>query len=409
MSRVRVARIAEAVEERRRRRETLQHRVGIRRPRTRCVLVPDKDPAADDVTIASRLLAAYGRAEGGPRPVGASDRSDLWSEIAERRQRFASILDRADAEELAQYLCNVSRHDASTGITQGPAEFHRISRQASYRDFLALMAKDKLVSLAEAVGALPLENPEQGTYGSNLYREPSELVDRISQRIGLDVTPPDIDGGLLKLDTGRGLFGERDANAIYTAWLLKRILEERAHPRVCEIGGGSGRVAYWSHRLGLTAYTIIDLPHINVVQGYYALKNLPADQVSLYGEQPPGEAGTRVEVLPAHAVIHLREPTFDVVLNQDSFPEINCETVAEYLEWIRWTCTGSLVSINHESKPRRPDGVPQLSVPEVIRDAGGFALTQRWPYWLRKGYVVEIYRVAEAGGAPVTTSRPARG
>lgn len=392
------------ISEGRRRHEVLQHRTGIRRPATTAVVVPDKDPSADDVAIAARLLRAYRLADPDQEQLSGSHRADLWSDIAEGQQRFSSILLRGDAEELARCLCNVSRHDASVGITQGPAEFDRIIHQASYRDFLGLMAKDKLVSLAEAVGAIPVENPEQGAYGSSLQRDCSELVDGISERIGIDITPPDIDGGLLKLDTGRGLFGERDANAIYTAWLLKRILEGREQPRVCEIGGGSGRVAYWSHRLGLTSYTIVDLPHVNVVQGYYALKNLSENQVSLYGEHRPGEALDRVEVLPTHAIADIDTPSFDVVLNQDSFPEIHRETVGEYLGWIGKTCTWLLVSINHENKPPRHDGAPQLSVPEVIQDVGGLTLAQRWPYWLRKGYVVELYRMGE----PAKVARASR-
>lgn len=377
--------------ERGRRREMLQHGVRLRYPATTAVVVPDKEPEPGDVEIASRLLAAYRLASGG-RQTSSDGRTDIWSAITARQGVFASVLAREDPDELARYLCNVSRRDGSEGITQGPGEFKRVTHDKAYRSFVALMVKDKLVSLAEALGAIPVENPEQGPYGVALYRDTGKLVDSIRDKIGISVTPPDIDGGLLKLDTGRGLFNDRDANAIYTAWLLRGILDAHpGRPRVCEIGGGSGRVAYWSNRLGLTSYTIVDLPHINVVQGYYLLKTLPPDRVSLYGERNPGEAGDRLEVLPAHAVDEIRGQTFDLVLNQDSFPEIDRETVAAYLEWIKATCKGRLVSINHECRTLRHDREPQLSVPEEIKASGGFTLTQRGPYWLRKGYVLELY------------------
>ena len=191
----------------------------------------------------------------------------------------------------ARYLCNVSRHDAAVGITQGDDEYKRIAWSGSYRDFLALMTKDKLVSLAEAVGSLPVENPEEGLSGVNLNTDPDELVASISRQLGVDIAPPDIDGGLFKLEHAvLHLFHERDANAIFTAWLLKRVLGGRTAPRICEIGAGSGRVAYWIRRLGLASHTIIDLPHVNVVQGYYLLKTVPADQVVLYGEDTAGGA-----------------------------------------------------------------------------------------------------------------------
>jgi len=59
---------------------------------------------------------------------------------------------------LARYLCNMSRQDATIGTVQGDQEFKKISRDSNYRQFIALMTKDKLVSLAEAVGAIPCEN-----------------------------------------------------------------------------------------------------------------------------------------------------------------------------------------------------------------------------------------------------------
>jgi hypothetical protein len=258
---------------------------------------------------------------------------------------------------------------------------------------VTLLAKDRLVSLAEAVGALAVENPEQGSYGTNLYLDTDDVVARISGCLGLPISPPDIDGGLLKLHTRHGLFSERDANAIYTAWLLTRLLSDCESPRICEIGGGSGRVAYWSNRLGLTSYTIIDLPRVNVVQGYYALKALAPDNVCLYGERSPQEARNVLQILPAHATDMISDPTFDLVLNQDSFPEINPQTVAEYLEWIRVCCSGRFLSINHENTQPYGDGAVQLNVRKAVEDVGGFTLEQRWPDWIRHGYCGELYRV----------------
>jgi len=376
--------------ERHRHRTILRHARGRRRPNDRAVIVPDKTATAEDVEIAARLLLAYKMAVAAA-PTGT--RSDVWSGIAEQQQEFGAILAADDAGRLAQYLCNVSRRDASIGITQGVFEFRRISRDVSYRNYLALLAKDRLVSLAEAVGAIAVENPEQGPYGANLYLAPGDVVDRASRCLGLSLAPPDIDGGLFKLDTGRGLFGERDATAIYTAWLLSKILADQKNARVCEIGGGSGRVAYWSHRMGLVCYTLIDLPRTNVVQGYYALKSLPPRSVVLYGEEPPPGETDCLKILPAHAISAISEPAYDLVLNQDSFPEINRDSVIEYLKWIRTTCTGQFLSINHESMPPYGGDGVQLSVRDAVADVGGFELKARWPDWMRHGYVGELYRV----------------
>ena len=379
--------------ERDRRLQILQHDSGGRPASATGVLVNDKAPTSDDIAIAGRLLRAFQAATQSCGATQSSERPDLWTTIVAQQSRFASILRAADAEELARYLCNVSRHAAAVGITQGDKEYKRIARSGSYRDFLALLAKDKLVSLAEAVGSLAVENPEGGSFGVNLSTDPDQLVASISRQLGVDIAPPDIDGGLFKLETNSGLFHERDANAIFTAWLLKRVLGGRMAPRICEIGAGSGRVAYWGRRLGLTSHTIIDLPHVNVVQGYYLLKTVPADRVVLYGEDTAGGA-PELTIWPNHAIHELQGPGYDLVLNQDSMPEMSRPTVDDYLRWIRARCRSLFVSINHESKPPYGENLTHVSVPEAVATIGGFELRDRYPYWLRKGYVVELYQVA---------------
>lgn len=367
------------------------------RPRRdlRGVIVPDIEPNEQDVAIAHRLLAAHGAAvESAPAANGG--RFDVWAMIGERQGDFEGLLRRGDPEELARYLCNVSRQSASHGISQGAAEFELITRDHRYREFLVALAHDKLILLAEAVGAIAPDNPEQGVLGAGRRCDPAELVGLVSRRLGVSLELPPVDGGMLKLDTGRGLFGERDLNAIYTARLLADTLCHLKAPNVCEIGAGTGRVAYWAWRLGLGSYTIIDLPHVNVVQGYYALKTMPSDSVVLHGESEPSDGGDRLWVLPPHAIADIDKPVFDLVLNQDSMPEMAIETVEEYLVWIGRCCRGLFVSINHETKPAYGSGHLQLSVPETIERVGGFVARGRHPYWLRRGYVVELYAADEA-------------
>ncbi len=382
----------------RRRRHILQHSCSRRAPAVDSVIVPDRAPGPADVEAATRLLAAYqtGEARAAAHPSGS--RPDVWTMIGQQQTGFAAVVERGDPQLLARYLCNVSRHDASVGIVQGDGEYERVVRDPGYRDFLALIAKDKLVSLAEAVGHLPVENPEQGVFATNLHADADALVAGIAQRVGIDITPPEIDGGLLKLRTRHGLFGERDANAIFTAWLLRRLADRLGGSGVCEIGGGSGRVAYWSRRLGLGPYTIVDLPTVNCVQAYYLLASLPDDAIALYGEGSP-QAAPDVTVWPSHALDELPQQTFSIVLNQDSMPEMDRETVDEYLRWCGRVCTGLFVSINHESRPAYGGNLRHVSVPEAAAAVGGLELVDRYPYWLRRGYVVELYRPTAAGAA----------
>lgn len=380
-----------------RRARIIQHPVGWRPARIDAVIVPDRSPNAQDVEIAARLLRAY-EAAAARGEAASSDRQDIWSAIRDQQSEFETLLGRRDPETLAEYLCNVSRHDASIGIVQGDQEYDRIVADRSYRSFLGLMAKDKLVSLAEAVGSLPIENPEQGRFTRNVHVDLNELVSGISRQIGIDIAPPDIDGGLLKLRAAGELFGERDATAIFTAWLLGRVVRRWQGSRICEIGAGSGRAAYWGQRLGLGSHTIIDLPLVNVVQGYYLLRSLPSARIALYGEPVSEGEVPDITIWPNHAIDDLPEGEFDVVLNQDSMPEMDRQTVDEYLDWIGRVCRGVFVSINQESRAAYGANLQHVCVAEAVA-AGGFELVDRYPYWLRRGYVVELF-------APLTAAAP---
>jgi hypothetical protein len=139
----------------------LQHAGVVPRPQTRAVVVPDRQPDAGDVAIANRLLSAYRMASRAGGSSAHSSRETSGATLPGASSASPSILARGDAEEVALYLGNVSRHDASEGITQGSGEFKRIVHDPAHRDFVALMVKDKLVSLAEAVGRCRPRTPSR--------------------------------------------------------------------------------------------------------------------------------------------------------------------------------------------------------------------------------------------------------
>jgi hypothetical protein len=358
----------------------------------RAGFIPDISATTTDEEIAERLLRSYSLAVSDKPGSFSGGRDDVWTAITQQQRPFIEILESKNPKRLASYLCNMSRHEATHGTVQGAVEYQHLKRSASYRRYVARMAKDKLVSLAEAVGVLPCENPEQGPWNRNARIAESLLVEKIEQTVGISIAPPAIDGGLFKIGQDPYRFHERDCNAIYTAWLMRDILSKDPSASVCEIGGGVGRVAYWSAQFAIKNYTIIDLPHINVLQGFYLIKSLPRAVICLYGEDRGKNdgSGVRIHVMPSHALNQLPQNSTNLILNQDSFPEINPTTVNEYLAWVK--SYGTLfLSINHESKPSSVNGTLQNSVPELIANLGGFVRRSRQLYWLRKGYVCELY------------------
>jgi len=368
--------------------ETLNHSKGIFSTSIPHGIVPDLRPIQRDVEIVERLLRAYRLSEGdiAQRPI---EYEDIWSHVKKVSQpTFFAVLKKGDPVLLADYLCNMSRHDATHGTTQGYQEYRQIKFNPLYRHYKSFLMKDTLVSLAEAVGAIAVENPEQGTWGENISLPIDELVEAIQQVIGINIAPPTIDGGLFKIIGTSTQFQERDLNAIFTAWSLSNILKESSSKAILEIGAGTGRVAYWSWHFGVQPYVIIDLPHINVIQGFYLLKALPDASIRLYGES---EGKYDITILPPHCMEKLPSQQFDLVLNQDSFPEISIDIVQGYLIQIK-RVSRLFLSINHESR----NGVgnfKQTRVLDVVTDIGGYNRLWRMPYWLRRGYVMELYEV----------------
>ena len=84
--------------------------------------------------------------------------------------------------------------------------------------------------------------------------------------------------------------------------------------------------------------------------------------------------------------IRIKSPTFffeqadryDIAFNSDSLPEIDPETASRYVEAMKARC-GMFLSINHE-----------CFMP--VRQTMGVPAEYRFPYWIRRGYVEELYR-----------------
>ncbi len=142
--------------------------------------------------------------------------------------------------------------------------------------------------------------------------------------------------------------------------------------------------------MGVDRYTIVDLPRINVLQGFYLLKALGSGSVNLYAET---NFDAPIHVIPDFSIGNLGRDACDLALNQDSLPEINPIAAERYINWIKEASRSWFYSVNQETKASYSDKARQLSVAELVKQSGGYRRVSRTPYWLRKGYVAEIYDV----------------
>lgn len=348
------------------------------------------EPAADGPArerIAKRLINAYRFAmkDAESSPIRAPN-SDLWTAIvAQHMPELIAILNSADAPALAGFLHRFgSDYTWFGGLTLGLDGYFRARDAAE----LAFLYADKLACLAEAVGAVPRECPEQGDYGVLPERPVDELVAAIEQAIGISIEPPRGVVYTVGLASARGPLHYRHCNALYAA-----LLTAGSGKRICEFGAGLGLTAMYARRLGVLDYTIFDLPLVNVIAGNYLLCALGEKAVSLYRE--PATSDT-VRVMPYWICCTEPANRFEVALNQDSFPEIDEILVRRYVDEIARTTTGHLISINQEARAPVSEVHRHLWVAQLLSQDKRFKRIRRSPYWMREGYVEEVYRLSGA-------------
>jgi putative sugar O-methyltransferase len=349
-------------------------------------------PGTRHIEIAERLIRAFiaaSRDEADQRIAGAGD--DLWTVI--QRGELASfwgVMERKDPRALSEYLLQFGQNGTGFG---GLTFYQDGYNQIKDESHIALSYFDKAVSLAEAMGCLQYENPEQGRWGENLYRNADEIFDAIEKEFGAPITPPQHTTGVFGIQTSRGVFHYRHLNALYAAWRIRRMLSSPADA-VCEYGGGLGTIPYFLRVLGILDYTIYDIPISNVFAGHFLMNSLSPEDVVLYGEK--GGANT-IKVLPYWECRGAPDKCFGVTINQDSFPEIDETMVRVYLSEIQRTTRDIFISINQEGEAPIPVGGRNLNISRLMNSFPLFYRLHRSRYWIREGYVEEVYGIRDGG------------
>ena len=347
--------------------------------------VPEPNPEAEHALI-RRLLDAYHRAIAAD--AHAPKLPDQWTD--HQRATFPDYLEllhRRAVPELADYMRSFFAQTISHGTFQGAQATEGLRNPASARH-VAAFTVDALASLAESMGLIRVEGPEQGHYGENLFRSPDDMLNAIATGIGINPVPPNVAGMKFGVSTDRGYISKSDLRALDAAYRMLSILQRPAESkRICEIGGGIGSAAYYANLLGFGQYTIIDLPPISFMQAYWLIRALPEAPISVYGET----LGPGIWLLPPS---EFPKSSYSLVYNQDSFPEMNREHSLAYLRQIR-PLAPLLLSINQEGENPQTAELVQPVVGDLVREVGGYRRVYRFLSWLRTGYVEELFEVVD--------------
>jgi hypothetical protein len=247
--------------------------------------------------------------------------------------------------------------------------FEEVAKDSLHALRLGAYLKDQLARLSEAVGMFRVNNPTASAPDNPRLRVP-ELIAAVERELGFPLHMPTVYAGLNGLPMPGGVLTDRMIQAAYGAYRVSRL----SSGTVLEIGVGVGYLAYYLHKLKLDI-TIVDLPMTNVAQGYFLMRALGEDAVVLEGE--PARRGAVNVLTPAYLE---SGPRCDIVVNVDSLTEVGREVAEGYVRWIMKN-SRRFWSVNHEANP--------FTVNELLKEFPE-ATVERFPYWMRDGYVEEI-------------------
>jgi hypothetical protein len=355
------------------------------------------------VDTARRLIRAYKQtiSQSG-YPLKDITDTDLWTGIT--RNNFTSMLEmieKEDAEQLSHFLVGFGKsYSWFGGLTTGLDGYNHWDTSG---DAVAFSYFDKLVCLAEGLGVLQAENPEHGAagnWGRNIRLDADLIADKIAEAVGIDILPPTGIIPVAGIKLRDGPLHYRHINALYMAARIRDLTRES--DRICEYGGGLGFVAFYLSRMGRPDTTLFDIPIVNVLSGFFLIGALGDDAVCLEGESP--RAGT-VKISANWRCVDAADGDFRIAANQDSFPEINEAIFDAYRREIKRT-SAFLLSINHEVEREIDGTVNHLNVSRLLSSDPEFRRLYRSPYWLRRGYVEELYRIEPGGETLRDSERP---
>lgn len=331
----------------------------------------------EDHELVKRIIAAYARS---PADSFYGEVS-MWTSIHAQVRDVHEALVAEDVVATAELL----RDPTTNRLMYGYEWFFHESPILQDPQPFADETKDVLIRLAEALALVPVEYPET-TMHSQLWRTnidlaTADVVALVERKLSLRLAMDPVHRGVTALDVGGRLLTERMVNAAYLAYRSRELLPATGR-RVLEIGAGLGYGTLYARQLGVTDYTIADLPLTSVAHAYFLGRMLGPDAVVLEGESDaPLAAHDKVKILTP-ALLDDPRSRFDLVVNVNSLTEVGHGLAIEYARHIA-ELAPTFLSINHEANV--------FTVNELF--AGNTDLSiDRFPYWLRNGFVEEVIR-----------------
>ena len=328
----------------------------------------------------------------------------MWSRLRNHyKQEFIQILNSKDSKRLNEYLSDMPNNGAGFGCyyrTEVLAETCPEDSKQAHIEWIL----DTIYGFSEALGLFPEKCIGWEVYWSFLNKDfdvnsrnhsISILLQNIESTINVLLRTPEVCSGKLGIYYNNGIITGRANFAAYAAWLTNKILTNYClkKAKICEIGPGVGLLSYFLNSFNMKNVTLVDLPEMNAIQAFYLSQALPEAEITLYGEELSFESET-IKILPDFYFLSNVNASFDIIINQDSMPEINKEVVNLYLHKIAQVATFYL-SINQEMfTTNMNENINQTFYKTVDNKLflTTMELKERNKSWLRPGYVEQLFK-----------------
>ena len=287
---------------------------------------------------------------------------------------------RQDKSKIEDILDNPSKSNIFYGFDNNCEYTLKNSRYIDYFENDELVI-DKILNFAEYLGILRHNNPEQYRI---IFKKPSvdNLINEIEKKINIELKFENVFPGEKGVKTQKGIISNREIQAIYQAYKIKKIFKKNNYKNILEIGGGLGRTAYYCYKFGIKDYTMVDLLIPQVCQLNYLSRVLNEENI-LNEKQIANleNLENKIKIVSPNFLFNNKN-RYDLVFNSDSITEIDILSQSKYVNFIKDN-TKYFYSINHESnKNKVSDLFSKVNIVEYDKNL----------YWLRKGYLEEYFK-----------------
>lgn len=257
---------------------------------------------------------------------------------------------------------------------------------------------DNIISLSAYLGCSRYESPQQGDYAKYSANEIKQIIIAIENKIKTNISFPNI-GSPYGIFINNKLLTIEDLEHLYAALRIKEylnslgLLKNSNKLNFLEIGGGYGGLCRWLNiilKKNIKTYTIVDLPLITQIQAFFLSNYFNKNEVSFPYEAYQLEA--KIRLMSNNEYIQDNENDYNVVLNQNSMPEMTDKIVEEYINKISNHNLSCFISFNHEAISKHFNQ-KQVSVNEICNQNPKMNLLFRNPSFMRNGYLEEVYNL----------------